>query len=52
MQEHRDILEAFRKRNPNLAEAVMKKHLMKQCEALVDVYARKETGKDSESLAA
>jgi DNA-binding GntR family transcriptional regulator len=52
MQEHRDILEAFRKRNPDLAEGTMKNHLIKQCEALVDVYARKEGYKGGESLAA
>jgi DNA-binding GntR family transcriptional regulator len=52
MQEHRDILEAFRKRNPDLAERTMKNHLIKQCEALLDVYAHKEGDKDGESLAA
>jgi DNA-binding GntR family transcriptional regulator len=52
IQEHRDILEAFRKGNPALAEATMKKHLMKQCEALVDVYTGKEGDKGGQSLAA
>lgn len=51
MQEHRDILAAFRKRKPALAEATMKNHLMKQCEALMDLYTGKE-GKGGESLAA
>lgn len=40
IQEHRDILEAFRKKDAALAEAAMKRHLMKQCEALVELYAR------------
>jgi DNA-binding GntR family transcriptional regulator len=52
MQEHRDILAAFRQRNPDLAEGTMKTHLIKQCEALVDVYTRKEGEKNGDSLAA
>jgi DNA-binding GntR family transcriptional regulator len=51
MQEHRDVLEAFRKRNSDVAESIMKNHLIKQCEALMDLYTEKE-GKDGESLAA
>ena len=42
IQEHRDLLEAFRKRDASLAERLMKKHLIKQCEALVSLYDRKE----------
>jgi len=34
IQEHRDLLEAFRKRDARLAETVMKRHLMNQCKAL------------------
>ncbi|MGD2124506.1 MAG: GntR family transcriptional regulator [Desulfobacteraceae bacterium] len=51
MQEHRGILEAFRKRDADLAEASMKRHLLKQCEALMDLYTSKE-GRDGEPLAA
>ncbi|MGA3174295.1 MAG: GntR family transcriptional regulator [Syntrophorhabdales bacterium] len=36
IQEHRDLLEAFRKRDPVLAEITMKRHLMNQCKALVE----------------
>lgn len=32
--EHRDLLEAFRKRNPQKAESLMRSHLRKQCDAL------------------
>lgn len=35
IQEHRDLLEAFRNRDPATAEGVMKRHLMNQCKALV-----------------
>jgi DNA-binding GntR family transcriptional regulator len=42
IQEHRDLLEAFRKRDAALAERLMKRHLNKQCEALVGLYASKE----------
>ena len=42
IQEHRDLLEAFRKRDAALAERLMKRHLLKQCEALVGLYDRKE----------
>lgn len=38
MKEHRDLVEAFRTRNPDKAEDMMKKHLMSQCEALVNLY--------------
>jgi DNA-binding GntR family transcriptional regulator len=40
IKEHRDLLVAFRKRDAVLAEAVMKRHLIKQCEALVGLYAK------------
>jgi len=39
IQEHRDILEAFRMKDAARAEASMKRHLMKQCEALIELYA-------------
>lgn len=38
IREHRELLEAFRRRDPARAEAVMQHHLRKQCEALVSVY--------------
>lgn len=34
IQEHRELLEAFRKRNPEKAESLMKNHLKNQCYAL------------------
>jgi DNA-binding GntR family transcriptional regulator len=40
VREHRDLLTAFRDRDPVLAETVMKRHLIKQCEALVRLYAK------------
>lgn len=38
IQEHRDILEAFRKGDPHLAEKAMKTHLLRQGQALVKSY--------------
>jgi DNA-binding GntR family transcriptional regulator len=34
IQEHRDLLQAFRKKNPKKAETLMRRHLKKQCDAL------------------
>jgi DNA-binding GntR family transcriptional regulator len=42
IQEHRDLLEAFRKWDAALAERLMKGHLLKQCEALAGLYASKD----------
>ena len=42
IQEHRDLLEAFRKRDAAFAERLMKRHLIKQCEVLVGLYTSKE----------
>lgn len=39
MEEHRRIMEAFRARDGNRAERLMKTHLVKQCQALVAYYA-------------
>jgi DNA-binding GntR family transcriptional regulator len=41
VQEHRDLLQAFRKKDPDLAELLMKQHLLMQCKALVGFYAGK-----------
>ncbi len=38
MQEHRELLAAFRKKDPDLAEKVMKNHLLQQGKALVKSY--------------
>jgi len=38
IREHRELLEAFQGRDGALAEALMKRHLQRQCEALVDLY--------------
>ncbi|MBI5439741.1 MAG: GntR family transcriptional regulator [Deltaproteobacteria bacterium] len=38
IHEHRDILSAFRNRDPEAAEALMKSHLVRQGRALVRVY--------------
>ncbi|MEW6531989.1 MAG: GntR family transcriptional regulator [Thermodesulfobacteriota bacterium] len=39
MNEHRALMEAFRKKDPATAESIMKRHLMNQCEALRALYA-------------
>jgi DNA-binding GntR family transcriptional regulator len=44
MKEHRDLFEAFRARDAQRAEQVMKAHLMSQCEALVSLYQDSEDG--------
>ena len=41
IQEHRDLLQAFRKKDPSSAESLMKHHLLMQCKALVGLYASK-----------
>lgn len=38
IQEHRDIMEAFRQKNPELAEKVMKKHMLRIGQATVKSY--------------
>jgi DNA-binding GntR family transcriptional regulator len=38
IQEHREILAAFRKKDPELSEKAMKKHLLRQGQALVKSY--------------
>lgn len=39
MEEHRELIEAFRRRDAELAEALMRNHLMRQCDALDAYYA-------------
>jgi DNA-binding GntR family transcriptional regulator len=39
MQEHRDLQEAFRRKDAEAAEGLMKQHLMRQCEALESDYS-------------
>jgi DNA-binding GntR family transcriptional regulator len=41
IQEHRNLLGAFRRRDPDSAESLMKHHLLMQCKALVGLYASK-----------
>lgn len=52
MMEHREILEAFRERDPENAESAMKEHLKNQCDALVEYYIRRMRGKEEGALAA
>ena len=47
MNEHRLLLEAFRNREAGAAEALMKRHLMNQCESLRTVY--ENTGEQANS---
>jgi DNA-binding GntR family transcriptional regulator len=47
MNEHRDLLDAFRRRDPVAAERAMKTHLINQCEALKNVYEDKADRTDS-----
>lgn len=46
IQEHRYLLEAFRKRDAFLAETCMKRHLANQCKALLELYV--EAGNEEE----
>jgi len=45
IQEHRNLLGAFRTRDPESAESLMKHHLLMQCKALVRLYAH-EAGEE------
>lgn len=44
IREHRDILEALRRRDPDAVEMFMKRHLDRQCNALVKIYDRHDEG--------
>jgi len=48
VNEHRDLLEAFRRRDPAAAEELMRKHLMNQCKALRRLYEDKSTATDKQ----
>lgn len=47
MNEHRNLLEALRRRDPAAAESLMKIHLLNQCEALRSVYEDKDAQDDT-----
>jgi len=51
IQEHRDLLEAFRRKDPDSAESLMKKHLLMQCKALVGLYASKDVKEEVQAAA-
>ncbi len=51
VEEHRGILEALRRRDAEAAESAMRGHLMRQCSALVGLYASRR-GKGGEKMAA
>ncbi|MBI5580690.1 MAG: GntR family transcriptional regulator [Deltaproteobacteria bacterium] len=44
IREHRDILDALRRRDAYAAETLMKRHLERQCNALVNLYDRHDQG--------
>jgi DNA-binding GntR family transcriptional regulator len=44
MHEHREILEALRRRDADAAENCMKRHLDRQCNALVHLYETRDIG--------
>jgi DNA-binding GntR family transcriptional regulator len=50
IQEHRKILATFRKRDPRLAEKAMKKHLLRQGQALVKSYKAEDAEAASSDL--
>ena len=43
IEEHRNLLGAFRRRDPDSAESLMRQHLLMQCKALVGLYTSKGT---------
>jgi len=44
MHEHREILGALRRRDPDAAEMHMKRHLDRQCKALIHLYEKRDEG--------
>lgn len=51
MQEHTQILKALQQGDPSQAEEAMKQHLIRQCEALVDLYTREQEKADRQRAA-
>ncbi len=51
MEEHRNLLEAFRRQDAAMAEQVMQEHLLKQCRALKGLYAAGRATGDSRRAA-
>lgn len=46
IREHREILEALRRRDPDAAETRMKNHLERQCKALIHLYKNRDEGEE------
>jgi len=44
IREHREILDALRRRDPDAAETLMKRHLDRQCKALINLYDKHDEG--------
>jgi DNA-binding GntR family transcriptional regulator len=44
IREHREILDALRRRDLHAAELRMKRHLERQCKALIHIYEKRDTG--------
>jgi DNA-binding GntR family transcriptional regulator len=44
IREHREILEALRRRDSDAAETCMKRHLDRQCKALIHLYDQRDEG--------
>jgi DNA-binding GntR family transcriptional regulator len=44
IREHREILDALRQRDPHAAETRMKRHLDRQCKALIHLYETRDEG--------
>lgn len=50
IREHRDLLEAFRRRDACLAESLMKRHLMNQCDTILGLIHRRRTRSGAREL--
>jgi DNA-binding GntR family transcriptional regulator len=44
IREHREILDALHRRDPDAAESLMKRHLERQCKALINIYSKHDEG--------
>jgi len=51
IREHREILDALRRRDPDAAESHMKCHLDRQCKALINLYDRHDEGEKHKRFA-